>query len=74
MALHHLLLIQPKLLLVGAIVLLIAVVFTFVLDGGTASADCFVINTTSGEDTICDQPFLDRSILHDIAYAWNYWF
>ncbi len=70
MALRQLLLIQPKLVLMGAIVLLIALVFALVLDGGTASADtCVSISTREGVRDVCS-----RTVMEMIAHAWDYWF
>ena len=69
-ALRQLLLIQPKLVLTGAIVLLIALVFTLVLDGGTASAaTCEYISTREGSRGVCSRTYMEM-----IAYAWDFWF
>ncbi len=70
MALRQLLLIQPKLVLMGAIVLLIALVLTLVLDGGTASADtCVSFSTREGTRSVCSRTYMEM-----IAHAWDYWF
>ena len=76
MALRRLLLIQPKLLLIGALVLLIALAGALVLDGGTASADCVEILTHDYSDEICSPASLwdEVFIWHQIVYSWNYYF
>ncbi|MCZ6706399.1 MAG: hypothetical protein O7A71_00435 [Chloroflexi bacterium] len=76
MALRHLLLIEPKLLLIGAVVLLSALVFTLLLDVGTASADCVTIKTLDYNDKICSPASLwdEVSIWHQMVYSWHYYF
>ena len=70
MALRQLLLIQPKLVLMGAIVLLIALVVALVLDGGTASAQaCEYFSTREGTRSVCT-----RTGMEWVAHAWDYWF
>ena len=71
MAMRQLLMIQPKLVLTGAIVLLIALVFTLVLDGGTASAQetCVYIDTVEGKVGVCSRTYMEM-----VGHAWDYWF
>ena len=75
MALRQLLLIEPKLLLIGALILLSTFVLALVLDGGTASADCIMFATVDGTDSICDR-FMgwESGLLNQISYAWHFYF
>ena len=75
MALRQLLLIEPKLLVIGAIVLLSAFVLALVLDGGTASAGCEYFATADGWDSICDRSMgWSSGLLNQISYAWGFYF
>ena len=81
MALRYLLLIQPKLLLIGASGILIALALSLVLDSGSALAggDCVTILTGPGAydfDEVCSGGSLwdEVSIWHQVVYSWNFYF